>query len=366
MVFENKIELTLQRSAQAADNKLGQHACSVEESPGRSTFGGLPYEYLPTMRRQAWERAITGWSYPLERDQRTWARFVQSARRVAKKHLLTSMQRMLVSCSEPGGIDGLVLDNLPHPFPGPTPTDGRRPEGKTGESEAVILGVIYAALCAVLGYLQEKDGDLIHQVAPVKGQEAVQSNSGRTKFGWHVDNAFLRLLFQPQYLALFGLINEQNVPTLLLSLESDILPALTTRLLRRLRTAMFLLPAPHSFDFGDRTIITEPRPVIYNDEHGIDRIALPRSDYVQPDPVAAKAICELRELLDSLTPRTIIIKPGRLLVFSNSRHVHARSAFTGERWLQRAYFSNNLTPHRAVMGSGPSQQVFDASKFVGM
>jgi hypothetical protein len=228
------------------------------------------------------------------------------------------------------------------------------------------LGAVYAALCFVLGYYQEKQGDLVHQVAPVFGQEATQSNGSRNKFGWHVDNAFLRLLFQPQYLALFGLINERDVPTLLLSLANDIMPALTSGLLRQLQMSIFLLPAPHSFDFGGRKIVTEPRPVIYDDEYGIVRIALPRSDYVQPNPIAAKAIHEFRELLDSLTPRTVVIQPGRLLVFSNSRFIHARSAFTGERWLQRVYFSSSLAAHRAAAGAGPTQHVFDASRFVGL
>jgi L-asparagine oxygenase len=195
------------------------------------------------------------------------------------------MLKMVQTCADPGGIDGFVLDNLPHGDPGAAPTNGRRPKTKSGESEAVVLGIIYAALCFVLGYNQEKRGDLVHQVAPIRGEEALQSNGSRTKFGWHIDNAFLPLLFQPQYLALFGLVNERDVPTLLLSLAKDILPALPSELLRRLETSLFLLPAPHSFDFGGRQVVTQPRPVIYKDEHGIVRIALPRSDYIQPDPL---------------------------------------------------------------------------------
>lgn len=359
---------TLERVGQSSAvflREINDQPADVGKTPlSQATCGSLPYSYLPTGSRQAWEQATHRWVYPFESDYLRWSRFVRLARMVAEKHLTPAMLKMLQTCADPGGIDGFVLDNLPNGYPGPAPTDGRRPRGKSGESEAVLLGIIYAALCFVLGYHQEKRGDLVHQVAPIQGEEALQSNGGRTKFGWHIDNAFLPLFFQPQYLALFGLVNERDVPTLLLSLSKDILPALPSELLRRMETSMFLLPAPHSFDFGGRQVVTQPRPVIYRDEHGIDRIALPRSDYIQPDPVAARAILEFRELLDSLTPRTVVIQPGRMLVFSNSRYIHARSAFSGERWLQRAYFTSSLDAHRAAAGADSTQHVFDAGCFL--
>lgn len=270
------------------------------------------------------------------------------------------MRKLLGTFSQQSGPSGLVFDNLPHPPYGDPPANGRRPGDKSPTSEAVVLGVVRSANHEVFGYVQEKNGDLVHQVAPAVGEEDSQSNEGRVLFGWHTDDAFLPPLYRPENLLLFGLVNEEDVPTLLLSLDDDILPELSSGLFRRLRARTFVFPSPHSFKFSKRRVGATPKPVIHEDRKGVWRIALPRSDSKQADPRAEAAMREFRELLDSLTPRTIVVSPGRLLAFSNTRFVHARREVSGARWLQRLYFNRSLRPQRLATGSALNARVFDA------
>jgi L-asparagine oxygenase len=324
------------------------------------TCGGLPYDYLPTASRLLWEQAIGTAEYPDERDLDKWNTFFEWSGHAASTFLTEEMRNLLEAFSRPAGPPGVVFDNLPHPPCGDPPTDGCRPKGKSPVSEAVVLGVVRSAGYEVFGYVQEKDGDLVHQVAPTDGEENSQSNAGRVSFGWHTDDAFLPPLYRPENLMLYGLVNELDVPTLLLSLDDDILPEVSSGLLRRLRSRMFIFPAPHSFKFKKCRVKSMPRPVIHEDRKGVWRIALPRSDSKQADPRAEATMKEFRELLDSLTPRTIVVSPGRLLAFSNTRFVHARREVAGARWLQRVYFNNSLRPQRLATGADLNARVFDA------
>lgn len=327
---------------------------------GRATCGGLPYDYLPTASRLLWEQAIGTTRYPDERDLAKWEMLFEWSGHAASTFLTEEMRELLATFSQPAGQHGLVFDNLPHPHYGDPPADGHRPRGKSPISEAVVLGVVRSAGYEVFGYVQEKNGDLVHQVAPTVGEENSQSNEGRVSFGWHTDDAFLPPLYRPENLLLFGLVNEKDVPTLLLSLDDDILPELPSDLFRRLRTRTFVFPSPHSFKFSRRRVESPPQPLIHEDRKGVWRIALPRSDSRQADPGAEAAMREFRELLDSLTPRTIVVSPGRLLAFSNSRFVHARREVSGARWLQRLYFNRSLRPQRLATGAALNARVFDA------
>jgi hypothetical protein len=330
------------------------------------TCGGLPYDYLPSSSRDLWEQTIGAMEYPDERDLVKWNAFYDWSGYAASTFLTQEMAELLDTYKQPTGPAGFVFDNLPHPRYGVPPKDGRRPTMKSSVSEAVLLGVVSSGGFEVIGYRQEKKGDIVHQVSPVVGLEKRQTNGGRVAFGWHTDDAFMRQLYRPENLLLFGLVNEKDVPTLLLTLDDDILPATPSGLLRRLRSRMFVFPPPHSFKFGRRRPDTSGlKPVIHEDRKGVWRIAMPRSDSKQPDPRAEATMREFRELLESLTPRTIVISPGRLLAFSNTRCVHARREVAGARWLQRVYFNNSLRPQRLATGAALNERVFDARTLAG-
>lgn len=326
----------------------------------RATSGGLWYDYVPSADRDKWARMISGLSEPRVQAGREWEGYKAQATKAATLCLPEEVKSMLREFAHTidSDHDGMVIDNLPHS----SEADQEGGAGRVGgpKSEAVLVGLVGAARCEVFSYEQEKQAALIQKIKPEAGKENSQSNAGIVKFNFHSDNAFLRTLFQPELLGLLGSVNQSHIATLLLTLEQDILPNVPAKLLRVLREAIFRLPAPDSFDFGGCTVISAPRPLIYDDEYGRPHVALPGASFPQGSCRAARAMREFREFLDSLTPREIVVGPGRFLAFRNTRVVHGRNPISGQRLLHRAYFTRSLSAHRKAARSGRKAQVFDA------
>lgn len=309
-----------------------------------------------------WLSEIVGLNFPLKDDQASWYEFQERAFQATKANITSEIRQLLQRLSLPNGSDVIVIEGLPYQDPGPPPTDGQRPAGKPAVSEAVLVGLVTAAGLKVFGYLQEKKGSLIHQVAPEIGKENTQSNSGRTLFGYHVDNTCFSERFQPEFLFLIGLVNEGSIATRLLRLEEDILPHIQGPLLNSLRKPIFRFAAPQSFDLGGFVLASPLRPVIHEDASGMQHISWPSRRYVQDTQEAETAMREFQSLLDTLTPCSVVVQPGSLLAFRNSRVLHGREPIpvNARRWLQRVYTSRSLAAHRQAANSSAKTQVFDA------
>jgi len=302
---------------------------------------------------------VKGYSFPGS-DPAAWADFNKSASLVAAEVLPPPLAHLLRDLARPDGPDAIVLDNFPvDEVLVPTPLDGQRPAGKPAVSEAVIAGSVGVMGAHMLSYRQEKKGEVLQQLVPIPGEEAKQSNTGRTKFGLHTDNANIPFRFRQQFLGLYGLRNEKDVATLVVTLE-DIRRAISPALLRKLRYPIYRFPAPLSFDLGGWHVLSEPRSVIWTDDNGVERIALPRSEFSQEDAEADEAVNQFREFLDQIEPRRVVVGPGRFFIFRDSRVLHGRDAVEGDRWLQRVYISRTLDAHRAATNSGRRVFSFDA------
>ena len=324
----------------------------------RATIGGFDWEWLPSAAREQWLHTIRDFAFP-RHDRRDWAEFRTLSRQAAAAILPQEVIDLSREFARPGGHDAIVIDNLPVDVNlGPTPPDGQRPSQKKAVSEAVITGIVECMGYEVFSYQQEKQGELFHQLVPVSGQEDKQSNTGRAKFDFHTDNANIPTRFRQECLGLFGLRNENYVSTMVITIE-DLKHALPYALLQKLRYPIYRLPAPLSFDLADWTVLSEPRPIIWTDDGGIDRIALPRSDFAQADPEAEEAIGRLRALLDTMEPRRVVVSPGRFLAFRDNRVLHGRDKVVGDRWLQRVYFSRMLDCLRAATNSNSGEFSFD-------
>jgi hypothetical protein len=278
---------------------------------------------------------------------------------LATEHLSAGLREALSDFFSPSGPDALLIENLPVDRELPAaPSDGKRPAGKTAVSEAVIAGLIEGH-ASILSYTNEKAGAPIHEITPVAGQEHVPSSAGRAPFACHTDVAFLAPNFAPQGLLLFGLLNQSGAPTAVLPLD-QILEAASPSLVKTLGKPIFLHPAPSSFEL--KAAVTGP--ILRRDAHGIARISV-QTHAVQPvNEEARVAIHQLRALLDSLEPVRVVLGPGDALLFRNDRVLHGRDAFTGERWLQRAYFTDSLAPFRESTGVAAPGFVFDAKALV--
>ncbi len=257
------------------------------------------------------------------------------------------------------GPDAILLENLPiDAHLPPPPSDGKRPASKSAVSESVIAGIIESH-AAIVSYSNEKAGAPIHEITPVTGLEHMPSSAGRAPFACHTDAAFLAPCFCPRGLFLFGLRNQTDAPTAVLPLDR-ILEAASPALARSLQKPIFRHPAPSSFEMKAAVIA----PIVWIGEQGTARIAV-QTHAVQPAEgpgaeEARTAIAQLRALLDSLEAERVVLHPGDALLFKNDRVLHGRDAFTGERWLQRAYFTDSLQAFRDRTGAAAPEFVFDA------
>jgi hypothetical protein len=315
---------------------------------------------LPQPAKLAWLADVSQMRFPDPCDAQNWRSFADAGVEAAGRHLTGDLREALAEFFSLGGPDALVIENLPVDRKLPAaPDDGRRPTGKTAVSEAVIAGLIESH-ASIISYTNEKAGAPIHEITPVAGQEHVSSSAGRAPFACHTDVAFLAPCFNPQGLLLFGLRNQAGAPTAVLPLDL-ILEAASPALLKTLEKPVFLHPAPSSFEL--KAAVTGP--ILRWDAAGNARIAV-QTHAVQPvNDEACAAIQELRALLDSLEAMRVVLGPGDALIFRNDRVLHGRDAFVGERWLQRAYFTDSLDRFRERTHTAAPEFVFDARVLAG-
>jgi len=315
---------------------------------------------LPTTARRDWLAETSRLNYPDPHDLAAWRAFVDVSVRLSQRFLPPGMAAVLGDFFSAEGPDALVIENLPFDsnLP-PPPADGKRPASKSAVSESVIAGLIEAH-ASIVSYSNEKAGAPIHEITPVTGLEHVSSSSGRAPFACHTDAAFLAPGFSPRGLLLFGLRNQPHASTAVLPLER-ILEAASPALVKSLEKPIFRHPAPSSFEMTASVV----GPILWRDARGTARIAV-QTHAVQPadGPSAEEArtaIERLRALLDSLETQRVVLHPGDALLFKNDRVLHGRDAFTGERWLQRAYFTDSIRTFRERIGAPAPEFVFDAS-----
>jgi L-asparagine oxygenase len=324
---------------------------------------------LPDVAKQVWLHEALALVFPDTGDPgpgdtAAWRAFVDASVCLAKRHLPAEVAEALAGFFTAEGPDALLIENLPvDPALPPPPSDGKRPASKTAVSEAVIAGVI-GQHAEIVSYSNEKAGAPIHEITPVEGLEHVASSTGRVPFACHTDAAFLAPRFSPRGLLLFGLLNQPGAPTAVLPLDR-ILEAATPGLVRSLEQPIFRHPSPSSFEVAATVV----GPIVWRDSRGIARIAV-QTHAVQPvveeerGEEARGAIAQLRALLDTIETERVVLRPGDALLFKNDRVLHGRDAFTGERWLQRAYFTDSLAPFRERAGAPENAFVFDARRLL--
>ncbi len=314
---------------------------------------------LPIENKRIWLREALTLRFPDPGDFDAWRAFVEASVAIAMSRLPGPVAETLDRFFDPEGPDALLIENLPVdpnlPVP---PQDGRRPSVKTAVSEAVIAGLIEGH-ASILSYSNEKSGAPIHEITPVQGLEHTTSSTGRVPFACHTDAAFLAPRFCPRGLLLFGLLNQHDAPTAILPLDY-ILEAAPHSLVRSLQKPIFRHPSPSSFETSASVI----RPIVWRDSEGVARIAVQTHAVLPMNEEAESAISQLRALLDTLAQERVVLRPGDALLFKNDRVLHGRDAFTGARWLQRAYFTDSLVPFREQTGDARRGFVFDAERLL--
>jgi hypothetical protein len=208
----------------------------------------------------------------------------------------------------------------------------------------------------VMSYTEEKNGAPIHEVSPIIGKENSQSNAGRNRFFMHTDNCFIPDDYVQDGIALLGLRNDSGVATRVITLD-DLLRAVPQDLLDVLRQPLFRIKNPASFAFTP-PYMTPPMPIFYKGRYGAERIGLPSAGAEGVNGKAQAAFDQFRNLVESLTPRQVVLRPGRLLLFRNYLMAHGRDEVKGDRWVQRAYWKSTVAQLRTITHSDPREYAF--------
>lgn len=229
------------------------------------------------------------------------------------------------------------------------PSDGRRPKSKPWVSELSLLGLVEGSGLKCLGYVEEGKGALVQQVAPENGKEATNSGVGRIGFGFHSDNAIHPRQYRAEGIGLVGLMNDNNVETVLAPLD-HILEALSPDTIEVLSQPLFVFPSPESFEY-QRRYLSGRRAVLTRGDRGqmelsVSMYGVNVSANRIDGPMAYRALDALEAVLFPPVARSVIIGRGDVLLMSNTRALHARNAIPGRRWLQRVYFRESITDLR--------------------
>lgn len=248
--------------------------------------------------------------------------------------------RHLTSPSRDAGVVAFrgILDKAELELPG-TPVE-RNSKQLQGHWTDGLLLLVADSLGTLMGYADEKDGMLVHDVYPVRGEERRIENSGAVDFGLHTENVHHPL--RPDYLGLLCLRQDRaGEGRLRVSSVRHALPLLEEHHIEELFKPNFYSLQPTSFVrntglerpstwhtvlFGD-----ERRPGLRYNTHNTKAVG----------EAANSALAALTEALREVG-REVKVGAGDLILLDNHMVPHGRSAFTprydgGDRWLRRFY-----------------------------
>ncbi|MCK4950954.1 MAG: TauD/TfdA family dioxygenase [Gammaproteobacteria bacterium] len=239
----------------------------------------------------------------------------------------------------------LLLKNLPVESQLPaTPTDNHK-SSYTSES---LLATIGARLGYLVGYAQEKNGSLFHDITPLQSEENEQSSMGSlVQLELHTERCFHPFL--PDYLLLYclrpdpahkGFTTHAGI--------RQILPLLSQKHIETLFQPVFRTGIDYSF--GNKKTRKANGPVM-SVLYGNKTDPFIRYDLDLMTGLTSKAELALQTLKEIVIDMMdgIYLEAGSLLIMDNKRCVHGRGEFKpgydgNDRWLQRSYVLTDLGP----------------------
>lgn len=236
-----------------------------------------------------------------------------------------------------------------------TPQDGRPARAKATRVSETALLLVMSWLGDPIGYVEEKDGRLVHDVAPKPGREHEQENTGSDFFDVHTENAFHP--FKPDFIGLLCLRQDhERVAKTMVASARESIPLLREEDVQELRKPLFQHRVPSSFaTSGTDGVLSRPAPVLSGPPSNPEIVV----DAFNTVPLSERASAALTALLGALRSGLDgwALEPGDLLVIDNRHAVHARTSFVPrydgrDRWLQRVYAVEDLGASSAVRRPG--------------
>jgi L-asparagine oxygenase len=236
----------------------------------------------------------------------------------------------------------------------PTPSDGRLPDWEVAPVATIAQLAVSSHLGDVIGFSDEKDGQLVQDVIPVRGAEDRQENSGSAFLELHTEDGFHP--FKPDFLTLLCLRPDHAGRAYTITgAVARILPRLSRVCVETLRQPLFRIRYSSSFAWMGSAGFSEPVAVLSGPL--ADPVLIADFHAMEPLTLAARwALEELETVLKGALVGTVL-RAGALLVVDNRAAVHGRTAFTArydgtDRWLRRCFTVADLRQSRGFRVRG--------------
>jgi L-asparagine oxygenase len=241
-------------------------------------------------------------------------------------------------------IKGLPID--PGLYHVKTPSNAERSADKTTFVSERCLAMIGSRLGHLVSYIQEKNGDLFQNLAPVQGCEQIQSSSGsKSRLQFHRETVFHP--YAPEYLLLLCLRADHDaIAETTYASITHALPLISAHHRDLLFQPLYQTGIDYSFGNIQPIQGKGPvMPVLYGNRED------PFLNYDEDlmEAMTSEAGAALEALKDAIASvyRSIKLEVGDLLCIDNRRTVHGRSPFKPrydgfDRWLQRSFVVRDL------------------------
>ncbi|WP_321907837.1 TauD/TfdA family dioxygenase [Burkholderia cepacia] len=262
---------------------------------------------------------------------------------IFKPHLKAEIQRLRAGSLNRSHLcisDAPIDDNLPA-----TPLNSRRQLLKKTYKSELALAAISLQLGEIFCYPEQSDGEIVHNICPVKGKEKIPvGENSLNVLAFHNDGA--SHIVPPDFVLLSCLRSPKNPPATLVSDVREIVLSLSDHVVQTLSEPRFIIKEDSELSLDSH--LTKKTAILYFDDDTLSRVSYDL-DSVQPtDTESASALLQFERSLHQFATE-ITLRAGEILVIDNRISVHARTSFTPafdgtDRWLQSTYVKQKFHP----------------------
>lgn len=208
-----------------------------------------------------------------------------------------------------------------------------------------------------VSYMQEQEGQLIHNIVPTHKTEYGQiSTSSKNDLYLHTELAFHP--YQPSHVILLCLRGDETAGTTIAS-ASEIVSHLDSESIDLLKQPFFETGIDESFQNDKNKDFKLVTPILIEDATYEDDMKWTMNfDWQLMSPMNEDAGNALNKFKSAVTNsiKTIILNRGDLMMIDNKRAIHGRTKFQPkydgtDRWLKRIFAIKHMPPIQHIKGN---------------
>jgi hypothetical protein len=216
-------------------------------------------------------------------------------------------------------------------------------------ARAISLSLI-GSYGSAFQYASQNGGQLVARLEPKPGLLHVKNTGeGSGNFGLHSDDSALPERFRVRHIQLMAVNNDAQAATTIARLD-DFMPMVPEQLIDILIKPCFRTRLPRSFGLRHE-VWSEPMPLVW-ERGGNWHASLPSYAAKPVDEDDSDAMLALNEFIAiaEAATQSIVLRPGMICIFHNSRILHGRAAFVGRRLVLRVLVRPDLDDLRQITG----------------